>query len=198
MEQDKAFLKFGKLTVIEAQKEILSQLFPEIIIVSNMIESFKSMDARVVKDLIPNSGPLGGLYTGLKVSSYPHSFLIACDMPFINLRLVEYMVLQLEDNDVVIPVSNRGLEALFAIYSLRCIEIIKKHLDDRNLKLVNILDFHKVRYLSQEEIKKFDPDEFSFINMNNPEDYQYVERILKKTSQRGETFWGFLFLKEVI
>ena len=139
------------------------------------------MKACVLKDLIPDLGPIGGLYTGLITSSNPYCFLFACDMPFINVRLVEYMISQLENNDIVIPVSSRGLEALFALYSVRCVDTIKKHLEDRNLKLINLLDYHKVRYISQQEINRFDPEEKSFFNMNSPEDYLTAKRIWSKS-----------------
>ena len=65
-------------------------------------------------DIIPDPGPLGGLYSGLAVSSNIHSFLIACDMPFINLKLIEFMIKQLGENDIVVPRSSQGIEMLFA------------------------------------------------------------------------------------
>lgn len=187
MEQDKALLRFGSLTVIETQITLLSHVFPELFVVTNTADNYKTVNVRVVEDLVPDAGPLGGLYTGLRASSNPHSFLIACDMPLINLGLVEYMTQQLEDNDIVIPVSSRGLEALFAIYSVRCLETIHNHLEDQNLKLINILDFHRVRYISQQEISQFDPDERSFFNMNNPEDYQVAKRIWSNSRSSERT-----------
>lgn len=179
--QEKAFLKIGKKTIIEQQKDTLSKIFEEIIIVTNTLNSFKNIKAKVVKDIVPASGPLGGLYSGLAVSSNIHSFLIGCDMPFINLKLIKFMIKQIGENDIVVPVSSKGIETLFAIYSINCLETIKQQIELRNLRLSDILNFHKVRYISQEEVEKIDREGFSFFNVNTPADYERAKEIwLKK------------------
>jgi molybdopterin-guanine dinucleotide biosynthesis protein A len=180
MGREKASLRIGERTIIEEQSETLGRIFDEIIIVATSQNYFKNIDAKVVTDIIPDSGPLGGLYSGLAVSSNIHSFLIACDMPFINLQLIDYMIKQVGENDVVIPLSSKGMETLFAVYSLNCLETIRRQIEFRNLKLLDILNFFKVRYISQEEIEKFDPQEFSFFNVNSPEDYKEALKIWLK------------------
>jgi len=178
--QEKAFLRIGERTIIEEQEDTLSKIFDEIIIVTNTLDNFKNIKAKVVNDIVPDSGPLGGLYSGLAVSSNIHSFLIGCDMPFINLNLIEYMIQQIGESDIVIPSSSRGFETLFAIYSLNCLETIRREIELRNLKLLDILNFYKVKYISQEEIEKFDPEEFSFFNVNSPKDYEKALKIWLK------------------
>jgi len=180
MGQEKAFLRIGERTIIEEQKDTLSKIFDEIIIVAKTQDYFKNIDTKVVTDIIPDSGPLGGLYSGLAVSSNIHSFLIGCDMPFINLELIEYMVKRIGENDIIIPLSSNGIETLFAIYSINCMENIRRQIELRNLKLLDILKFHKIRYISQEEVEKFDPKQFSFFNVNNPKDYEEALKIWLK------------------
>jgi molybdopterin-guanine dinucleotide biosynthesis protein A len=170
--QEKAFIKIGERTIIEEQISSLSKIFYEIIIVTNNQSKFKKMGAKVVTDIIPDLGPLGGLYSGLSVSSNIHSFLIACDMPFISLELIKYMTDNIEENDIIVPLSTRGIETLFAFYSINCLETIKQQIELNNLKLLDILDFHRVKYVPQKEIKKFDPKELSFFNVNDQKDYE--------------------------
>jgi molybdopterin-guanine dinucleotide biosynthesis protein A len=180
MGREKAYLRIGERTIIEEQRDTLGRIFDEIIIVANTQGYFKNIDSKVVTDIIPDSGPLGGLYSGLAVSSNIHSFLIACDMPFINLELIDYMIKQIGENDIVIPLSSKGIETLFAVYSLNCLETIRQQIEFRNLRLLDILNFFKVRYISQEEIEKFDPKEFSFFNVNSPKDYEEALKIWLK------------------
>ncbi len=181
MGQEKAFLRIGERTIIEEQKDTLSKIFDEIIIVANTQDYFKNIDTKVVTDIIPDCGPLGGLYSGLAVSSNIHSFLIGCDMPFINLELIEYMIKRIGENDIIIPQSSKGIETLFAIYSINCLETIRRQIELRNLKLLDILKLHKIKYISLEEVEKFDPKQFSFFNVNNPKDYEEALKIwLKK------------------
>jgi len=172
--KDKAFLQCGERTFIEEQVFTLRNIFEEIIIVTNNRNKFKDMNVKVVTDIVPHSGPLGGLYTGLAVSSNIHCFVIGCDMPLINLELIKFMIDNINENDIIIPLSSRGKETLFAIYSINCLETIKKQLELKNLKLIDILKYHKVRYMSEKEIIKFDPEEYSFFNVNNPNDYEKV------------------------
>lgn len=180
MGREKAFFRIGKKTIIEEQKDTLSHIFEEIIIVTNALNNFKNINAKVVKDIIPESGPLGGLYSGLAVSSNIHSFLVGCDMPFINTELIEYMIEKIGENDIIIPLSTRGIETLFAMYSLNCLETIRRQIELKNLRLMDILDFFKVRYISHEEIEKYDPKELSFFNINSLEDYEKAKKIWLK------------------
>jgi molybdopterin-guanine dinucleotide biosynthesis protein A len=180
MGREKAYLRIGERTIIEEQSDALSRIFDEIIIVANSQNYFENIDVKVVTDIIPDSGPLGGLYSGLAVSSNIHSFLLACDMPFINLQLIDYMINQIGENDIVVPVSSKGIETLFAVYSLNCLETIRRQVESKNLKLLDILTFFKVRYISQEEVEKFDPKEFSFFNVNSPKDYEEALKIWLK------------------
>ncbi len=178
--QEKALLKIGERTFIEEQVSSLKKIFKEIIIVTNNRRNFKDMDAKVVTDIVPHSGPLGGLYTGLAVSSNIHCFVIGCDMPLINLELIKFMVDNINENDIIIPLTSRGKETLFAIYSINCLETIKQQIELKNLKLIDILKYHKVRYISQKEIEKYDHEGFSFFNVNILKDYEEVLRLWTK------------------
>ena len=84
-------------------------------------------------------------------------------------------------DEIIIPLSSKGIETLFAIYSINCLETIRRQIELRNLKLLDILKFHKIGYISLEEVEKFDPKQFSFFNVNNPKDYEEALKIwLKK------------------
>lgn len=180
IDREKAFLKIGERTFIEEQVSSLKKIFNEIIIVTNNRRNFKDMDVKVVTDIVPHSGPMGGLFTGLAVSSNIHCFVIGCDMPLINLELIKFMIDEIKENDIVIPLSSKGKETLFAIYSINCLETIKRQIELKNLKLIDILKYHKVRYISQKEIETYDPEGFSFFNVNSPKDYEEVLRLWAK------------------
>jgi molybdopterin-guanine dinucleotide biosynthesis protein A len=178
--QDKAFLRFGNTTIIEEQIHALSEILDEIIIVTNKRSKYENLDVKVVTDIIPDSGPLGGLYSGLAVSSNIHCFLIGCDMPFVNIKLIKHMIDKIGEKDIIIPVSRGGKETLYAIYSMNCLETIKHQVETGHFRLVDILNFHEVEYISNEDIKRFDPEEYSFVNVNCPSDYDMAVRIWEK------------------
>lgn len=175
--KDKPFLKLEEKALIEIIVEKFKKIFEEIIIVTNIPDKFKYLNVRLIKDLIPSKGPLGGLYSGLSVSSNVHNFFVACDMPFININLVEYMRQQIEDYDIVVPLTKRGFEALHAFYSINCLEKIKNQIDEGNLKIIDIYTYFKVRIITMKEIEKIDPKGLSFFNMNTEEDLKKAKEI---------------------
>ena len=185
MGKQKAWLSIGGSAIIETQLDLLMEIFAEIIIVTNALDAFRNIDAKIIRDLIPDRGPLGGLYSGLAVSSNTQNFLVGCDMPFVNKELIQFMISQIEENDIVIPETLMGLETLFAFYSINCFESIRFNVELGKLKLADILESHKVRYISPKEIHAFDPDELSVVNINTPKDYEEAKNLWQKLHKRS-------------
>lgn len=179
MGKPKHFLHFNGIPILELQKRSLKRLFKEIIVVTSQTQTLKDSDIKIVADIYPDLGPMGGLYTGLQFSSKPHNFLIACDMPYINLRLIQYMIHQIKNHDIVIPESSYGLQALHAIYSKRCLKGIAYLIKQRHLRLYDLTRLQNTRFIAQQEINEYDPQELSFQNINTPAEYRKATRMKK-------------------
>ncbi len=179
MGEDKACLKIGSLSAVEFQLQRLRPLFKEIILSTNTPGRFKALDIPAVPDLIHDKGPLGGIYTALTKIENPYLFAIACDMPFVNRELIEYMRERSEGYDVIVPETERGLEPLHAIYSRACIPAIKKQLDaNDNGRVISFFPDVKVRVVTKEEITGIEGGDDAFLNFNTPEDYQRALELL--------------------
>jgi molybdopterin-guanine dinucleotide biosynthesis protein A len=124
----------------------------------------------MVEDLIKGLGPLGGIFTGLQTISDEAGFFVACDMPFLNGELIHHMADVMEDFDAVVPKVDWKIETLHAIYTKRCIPTIKELIDNRDYQIFNFFQKVRVRYLSESEIRGFDPEMRSFFNINRPEE----------------------------
>ena len=136
--------------------------------------------AKVVADVYPEKGPLGGIYTGMLASRSLYNLVVACDMPFLNTGLLRYMVEQSDGFDVVVPRLEDGkLEPLHAIYSRACLDIIKTHLDWNDLRVDTIFDTVRVRYIEAEECRRYDPQLLSFFNINREVD---LDRALSRAT----------------
>lgn len=177
--ENKAFLKIGSKTIIESIIFKLVDIFDELIVVTNKFDLF-GYPVKMVRDIEPNMGSLCGLYSGLINSKTKYNFIVACDMPFINIELIKYMQSICEGYDVVIPKIDLKYQTLHAIYSLNCIYLIKKQLESGNLKINSFLKNAKIREMYEEEVKKFDKDLTSFININTPRDYEIARNIVKE------------------
>src|SRR4029077_19090954 len=44
------------------------------------------------RDLVPRSGPLGGIYSGLKTTKADALVFLACDMPFVTKEVIDRLI----------------------------------------------------------------------------------------------------------
>lgn len=160
----------------------LSLFESEIIIVTsertNIPQDTAYTKAKIVKDIFPGKGSLGGIFTGLKTSKTLYNIIVACDMPFLNFNLLKYFVSLADGFDLVASVENNKFEPLHAVYSQNCISPIENIIQNKNnARIIEILPRVKVREISQVEIDKIDPYHLSFINVNTEEDLKIAREI---------------------
>ena len=184
-------LKRDKTTLILHGKPILNLIiarlnrlnFREIILVYGTDPKLFPLPVRKVGDLIPGSGVLGGILTGLTCSGTDLNFFIACDMPFPQVNLMKYILQLAEspDYDCVVPVNRGYREPLFAVYRKTCLPVIKEQLERKNLRIAPIFSRLQTREVSETELDRFDPRRLSFFNINTPDDLPKAEEIFRST-----------------
>jgi molybdopterin-guanine dinucleotide biosynthesis protein A len=172
---NKAFLRIGGERIVDRIKAIFLQLFDEVILVTNNPLEYIDLGIRIVADLIPGMGSLGGVYTGLFYAKHPQSFVVACDMPFLKREVILYMMELAAGYDVVVPVGSAGIEPLHAIYSSRCMKPMEKQIENEDLRLLSLYPKMKVRKVLEEEFSRLDPDLLSFRNINTLDEYKKVK-----------------------
>jgi molybdopterin-guanine dinucleotide biosynthesis protein A len=184
--KNKAFLKIGGRILIDQIVEKTGRLSNEIIVVTNILKKFdylpKKFDylnIKLIKDIIPYKGALGGIYSGLLFAENNSIFVVACDMPFLNIPLLKYIISFCQDYDVVIPKINNFFEPLHAIYSKKCLKPIKKLIDENNLKIIDFFKGVDVKFIDKNEIEEFDPDLLSIFNINTLEDLKIAKEKAK-------------------
>lgn len=173
---NKAFLKLGQKTMIETIVESLQKIFKNVIIVTDIPEEYTMLNKVVfIQDIIDTKekNSLIGLYSGLVESKTDYVFVTGCDMPFLNIGLIEYMIKSKEDEDVVIPFYSGHYEPLYAIYNKKCIPEFKKLIQKNRFKIIDIFENLNVKEIKKSEIIKFDPNTSCFKNINTYE--QYIE-----------------------
>ena len=173
MGRKKAFIKIDGIPIIEIILNIFREIFSEIIIVTNTPEDFEYTKVRLVKDRITNKGSLGGLYTGIKEATFDDCFVVACDMPFINLQLINHII-QIKGYDAVVPKIDGRFQPLFSTYSKNCLNVMEQHLSEEKLRISDIFTKIKVREIYENEIRLYDDKLLSLINLNTPEELNSI------------------------
>lgn len=183
--KDKAFLLINGTPLIERTAEKMKTIFQEVIIISNEKKRLSYLGLPVFEDIKKGLGPLGGIYTGLLSMSNEMGFFVACDMPFINEALIRYMVSKKDNCAALVPSVGNEIEPLHAIYSKSCLSAIE-NLIKANTYQVRLFYGHiNIKYVKEDEIKKFTSPEQVFLNINTPDEYSRIDRLIKKQNVRG-------------
>jgi molybdopterin-guanine dinucleotide biosynthesis protein A len=172
MGTDKAFLMIDGSPLIEHILAVFSTLFTRTIVVTNTPERYRSYDVEVTRDALDIRGPLTGIYSGLLKSNDEYNFVVACDMPYMNPRLISYMGEIAAGQDAVVPQFDGYLEPLHAIYRRGLLPVMEEQIRKQDRRIRGLFEHIQVRYVTEEEIVRFDPLKRSFINLNTPKEYK--------------------------
>ena len=168
MGRDKAFLPFGGATLVERVASRLRDACADVLVVTNNPEPYQALGLRTAPDALPERRSLVGIFTGVLHARGP-AFVCGCDMPFLCPALIRYMGDLAGSADVVMP-RVKDYEPLHAVYTPACLEPIKRVLaaGGRN---ADILTEVRAHILEEPELRRFDPELRSLVNVNTPEEY---------------------------
>jgi molybdopterin-guanine dinucleotide biosynthesis protein A len=179
MGEDKALKTFQGRPLIQRVIERMKPIADETIITTNQPAGYRFLELRLVPDLKPGRGALGGLYTAIASASHPLVAVAACDMPFASPEFFEgaRRIMEEEKADVVIAKTDEGYEPLHALYRREtCLPAIEAAIAADQWKVISWFPQVKVRVLSGEEVKSLDPSGLCFWNLNTPEEFSEAER----------------------
>jgi molybdopterin-guanine dinucleotide biosynthesis protein A len=161
--------------------DVLSALGREVIVVVSPSSALPDLSAypgiKIENDIRPGQGLLGGIYTGLSASRSQYNFVVGADMPFLNLQLMQYMVKAAAGADLVAYREGDRFEPLHAVYSRACMDAMTGLMRRRSVRILEIADRVKMRYLTADEIAGRDPQRLSFFNINTEEDLSKARKI---------------------
>ena len=179
MGEDKALKLFLGRPLIQRVIERMTPIADEIIVTTNRPAEYAFLNLRLVPDLKPGRGALGGLYTAIASATHPLVAVVACDMPFASQMFFEgaRRLIVKEEADVIIAKTDEGYEPLHALYRREtCLPAIESAIDADQWKVIAWFPQVKVRTLMPEEIKTLDPSGLCFWNLNTPEEFAEAER----------------------
>lgn len=179
---DKSLLELGGRSLLARTVDKLAVLSDDIVVVTNRQENYEhlALEVRFVPDEQPGAGALMGVYSGLRAATYESALAVACDMPFLSIPLLRYMLPMSTSHDVVVPREGEFLEPLHAIYSKRCLRQMAALLAQGRKQIIAFFDDVDVRYVEAHEIARFDPHRLSFMNVNMPADWLLAQELLTR------------------
>src|SRR5512137_1012273 len=112
MGRDKALIDYQGRPIIAHVIDTLRTLTDDVVVISNRSDLYSSFGARVAPDYDPPCGPLGGLAAGLQAMTAELAIVVACDMPFLNVNLLRWLIDLADGYDAVVPQSGAEYEPL--------------------------------------------------------------------------------------
>lgn len=179
MGEDKALKPFLGRPLIQRVIDRLAPIADEVIVTTNRPDEYAFLGLRLIADLKPGRGALGGLYTAVASAAFSQVAVVACDMPFASDVLFEgaRRLMVEEDADVVIAKTDEGYEPFHALYRREtCLPAIEAAIEADQWKVISWFSKVKVRELLPQEVKAFDPSGLCFWNLNTPEEFAEAEK----------------------
>ena len=177
--EDKALAQLGGRPLLAHVLERTAGLAVETFIVTNQPAAYAQFHRRLVGDLLPGSGVLGGLYTALHYAAQPWLLALACDMPLANRALLEYMLTLTGGVEAVVPNLGGRPEPLHALWSQACLAPAREALARGDRRVVSFFPQVRVHYITEAEIDVIDPEHLSFLNINTTDQLEEVSKRLQ-------------------
>jgi len=170
MGTDKGMLSINGQTMLEHICKQLRGTFGQILISAGDVEKYGFAGFEVVRDEVPGQGPLMGIASALEASANEINFIVACDIPYIEMGCVRKMLTEAKGADIVVPTTDdRKYEPLFAVYRKSALDAIKRTLRKGGRKISEVFDKCEVKYI---DLGKAD----WLININTLAEYEEFQR----------------------
>ena len=168
--RDKAFLCINGETVFGRTLALLRRCFAQVVVVSNTPEKYAGFAVEVTADELPGLGPLGGLHAGLGKVRRPYAFVAACDMPFLSMEPIRFLVSRLRDQEAVVPCWDGDIEPLHAVYATALRPRIADAVASGARAIRDFLPLVRAEYVPQAQMARVAGAAEAFCNVNTPEE----------------------------
>lgn len=176
MGRDKGLVVINGARMIEHVIAALRPHVSSIIIVANS-DAYRQFGYPVIKDIIHECGPMGGIYSGLLHSETMKNVVVSCDIPFISPALIAALTGAPGDADVVLFSHSGKYEPLCARYRKTCALKMVNPIEAGNLKMNEFLATVETKIIRSEDIPGFEARQLANINTPTELNQYSVQKI---------------------
>lgn len=169
---NKGALEIGGAAIVDRQLTALRSVTSAVFVVGAPDPLWTARGLRVVPDEIADAGPLGGIYTALLHSPADRTLVVGCDMPFLSADVLERLV-SVDDADLVVARSARGIEPLCAVYGRACAADIRERIARGAYEASALPSGVRVVEVCVNR-------DLAFLNVNTPHDYERARGLVER------------------
>ena len=170
MATDKGLLPLNEKTIVSHIYDALHPIAKDKITIISSNSDYDFLGCERIEDIIPNKGPVGGIYTALNHCDTKYTIIVSVDVPFISTELIEWIIAKHTTSIEMTQVqTNNKPSPLIAVYNKSLQPIFKENTENNLLKLRNVID--TVPHQTLEVPEKW---AFQLQNINTEEEYQKI------------------------
>lgn len=171
MGYNKEYIEIKGKVLIKDNIKKLKQAFTEIIVVTNNPKLYENLEVITTQDIYFQKGPLSGIHSALLKSSSEYIYLLACDMPDIDLKYIEMMKNTVDEKhpEILVAKKDGRIEPFNGFYSKCLLSRIENLLKLNNLAIRDLLKESKVEFMDLEKLKL---NKDLFLNLNTPSELE--------------------------
>lgn len=179
----KAFLDYRGESLVQRQIRLMLQVCGEIILVTNHPEDYQAYlnrQVRCVCDVMPDMGPLGGMFAGFAAARFTDIWLVGCDMPFVSPEAARW-ILDIKQSlrvDAVVPFIDGTVHPLHGIYAKSGAAAILPLLSENRRAVNGFLQQVRCERVAQSFFALYGMDSRFVFNVNTPEQYEQSLRMV--------------------
>jgi molybdopterin-guanine dinucleotide biosynthesis protein A len=176
MQADKAFLELGGRTLLVRTLE-LARMVAESVTVIGDPAKFAAF-APVVPDVYSDRGPLAGIHAALLRSQTDLNLMLAVDLPFLNPRVLNYLLLQAQASSalVTVPFTSGHYQPLCAVYRKDFAPVAQESLAQGRNKIDTLFPAISLRVIKEDELAAAGCNAAALRNVNTPEEWEQATR----------------------
>lgn len=180
MGREKAMLELGGRTLLERALQLALTVAAEAIVVGSRGEFERY--GRLLEDVYPEHGPLGGIHAALWASPTDLNLILAVDTPFLEARFLEFLVAQARESGAVVtlPRTADGFHPLAAVYRRAFRETAERALAEGHNRIDALFAEVETRVLEEEELRRFAFTPAIFENLNTPEELERARQRIRE------------------
>jgi len=171
---DKQLLMEDDRRILDAVIETLKQEFSDILIITARPELYEGMGVRLFRDEYRDKGPLAGVHAALRHARSHYVYLLACDMPVVNLDFIRYLKQRVRETGASICACQRDgrMEPFSTFYALDLLPDVTHRLETGNSSLFRFIYGNRACVIGQEDAAHFDKELRMFTNINTRTEYE--------------------------
>jgi molybdopterin-guanine dinucleotide biosynthesis protein A len=186
--RDKGLVRLSEKPLVLHVLDKVAGLVDEVVVVVNselQKERFVGVvegRACVVVDGASVQTPLVGALAGFENVQSKYAILLACDTPFLSLKILSFLLEVCVNRTAAIPRwPNGNIEPLHAAYRAEtAAEAARAALEEGKLDMRSMIEnMRNTRYISTLVLRQFDPKLLTFLNINTLNDLREAEAMIK-------------------